>query len=88
MFLPGESHGQRSLAGHGPWGHRESDTTEVTEHKGNWIVGFPLEAGDWTQNHVHCEDLLDSHLLNSAVKRCVLLIASIFLMLFSGSHGS
>ena len=31
VFLPGESHGQRSLPGHGPWGHRESDTTEVTE---------------------------------------------------------
>ena len=22
VFLPGESHGQRSLAGHGPWGRR------------------------------------------------------------------
>ena len=32
VLLPGESHGQRSLAGHGPWGRRESDTTEVTEH--------------------------------------------------------
>ena len=32
VFLPGESHGQRSLAGHGAWGCRESDTTEVTEH--------------------------------------------------------
>ena len=29
-FLPGESHGQRSLAGYSPWGHKESDTTEVT----------------------------------------------------------
>ena len=28
MFLPEESHGQRSLAGYGPWGHKESDTTE------------------------------------------------------------
>ena len=27
-FLPGESHGQRSLAGYRPWGHKESDTTE------------------------------------------------------------
>ena len=27
-FLPGESHGQRSLAGYSPWGHKESDTTE------------------------------------------------------------
>ena len=30
-FLPGESHGQRSLAGYSPWGCQESDTTEVTE---------------------------------------------------------
>ena len=28
VFLPGESHGQRSLAGCSPWGHEESDTTE------------------------------------------------------------
>ena len=26
--LPGESQGQRSLAGYRPWGHKESDTTE------------------------------------------------------------
>ena len=30
IFLPGEFHGQRSLAGYNPWGHAESDTTEVT----------------------------------------------------------
>ena len=28
VFWPGESHGQRSLVGYSPWGHRESDTTE------------------------------------------------------------
>ena len=28
VFLSGESHGQRSLAGYGPWDHRESDMTE------------------------------------------------------------
>jgi len=27
VFLPGEFHGQRSLAGYGPWGCQESDTT-------------------------------------------------------------
>ena len=27
-FLPGESHGQRSLAGYSPQGHRELDTME------------------------------------------------------------
>ena len=30
VFLLGESHGQRSLVGYGPWGHKELDTTEVT----------------------------------------------------------
>ena len=30
VFLPGESHGQSSLAGYSPWGHKESDMTEVT----------------------------------------------------------
>ena len=28
VFLPGESHGQRSLVGYSPWGHRELDMTE------------------------------------------------------------
>ena len=27
-FSPGESHGQRSLVGYSPWGHRESDMTQ------------------------------------------------------------
>ena len=30
VFLPGESHGRRSLVGCSPWGRTESDTTEVT----------------------------------------------------------
>ena len=32
VFLLEKSHGQRSLTGYGPWGCKESDTTEVTEH--------------------------------------------------------
>ena len=28
VFLPGKSHGQRSLVGYSPWGRKESDTTE------------------------------------------------------------
>ena len=28
VFLPGEFHGQRSLAGYNPWGFKESDMTE------------------------------------------------------------
>ena len=32
VFLPGESHGQRNLAGYSLQGRRELDMTEVTEH--------------------------------------------------------
>ena len=28
VFLPGESHGQRNLAGYSPWSCKEPDTTE------------------------------------------------------------
>ena len=28
VFLPGEFHGQRSVADDSPWGHKESDMTE------------------------------------------------------------
>ena len=28
VFLPGEFHGQRSLSGYSPWGHKELDMTE------------------------------------------------------------
>ena len=37
-FLPGKFHGQRSLAGYSPWGHKESDTTEQARSiRGNWV---------------------------------------------------
>ena len=45
IFLPGESQGQRSLAGYSPWGRKESDTTEVTEHALCELGENPLPAG-------------------------------------------
>ena len=36
VFLPGKSHGQRSLEGYSPWGRKESDTTEYTHTKSNY----------------------------------------------------
>ena len=44
--LPRESCGRRTLAGYSPWGHKESDTTEATEHstaqRGIEDFDFPL----------------------------------------------
>ena len=32
VLLPGESHGRSSLVGYSPWGCKELNTTEMTEH--------------------------------------------------------
>ena len=34
-FLPGKSHGQRSLEGYSPWGCKELDMTEQSMQKGH-----------------------------------------------------
>ena len=36
VFLPGKSHGQRSLVGYSPCGRKESDTTEHKGTHGGW----------------------------------------------------
>ena len=46
-FLPGESHGQGSLASCSPWGHKESDTTE---HPNTHI----RECSSWRSLEVLC----------------------------------
>ena len=35
VFLPGKSHGQRSLVGYSPWGCKESGHDLATKHKQN-----------------------------------------------------
>ena len=55
-ILAGECHGQRSLAGCSPWGHKELDTTEplsmhtcmMGKKRGeNRIISFSMEVGDY-----------------------------------------
>ena len=43
VFLPGKSHGQRSLVGYSPWGHKESDMTEKLHFLS--LVIFKLDIG-------------------------------------------
>ena len=62
VFLPGESHGQRNLAGYSPWGHRESDTTEWAHRTCIIVLSFmslqvtsrdfssgPMAKSSWAQ---------------------------------------
>ena len=55
VFMPGESHGQRSLMGYGPCSYKELDTTEATQHSvtsctQSFLVAqrkeSPVNAGD------------------------------------------
>ena len=43
VFLPGESHGRRGLAGYSPWGRKESDMTERL-HFFTLMVGFHMRG--------------------------------------------
>ena len=60
LFLPGESHGQRSLEGCSPWGHKELDTTEqLTKHHevvGAMIIIFPAEEVQAQRGDIFAQD--------------------------------
>ena len=55
VFLPGKSHGQRSLEGYSPWGHKESDTTEHTQNNiFMWGLSY-LEIRNLIFFPLHCK---------------------------------
>ena len=55
IFLPGESLGQRSLAGYSPWGHKESDMTEQPSMR--------VSMRSRTHTHTHTRHLYCIHML-------------------------
>ena len=52
LFLPGKSHGQRSLAGYSPWGPKESDMTELSTRASPEIQWLRFLQGDGFQSLV------------------------------------
>ena len=56
VFLPGEFHGQRSMAGYSPWGRKVSDTTEwLTQREMGITVTplcAPLNASRWSWSKI------------------------------------
>ena len=53
VFLPGEMHGQRSLAGYSPWSLKESDTTVGLKHKAQSILKKKKDNFIWIMKF-HC----------------------------------
>ena len=54
VFLPGKSHGQRSLVGYSPWGRKESDTTERLSTLGSVRPDLEFFAVDVITNKGPC----------------------------------
>jgi hypothetical protein len=74
--LPGKTHGQRSLVGYSPWGHKKSDTTKRLNnsnaqnafHEGLQLIDTIIKSSvDSRVRKRHCEDsnLGDKFLLAS-----------------------
>ena len=50
IFLPGQSHGQRSLAGYSPWGLKELDTTEHAQMQG--MHRYITDQAEWLKKKI------------------------------------
>ena len=71
VILPGESHGQRSLAGCSPQGHKESDMTEATKQQQEKLSTttadvYELGLGD---NLRACKGLFSQWFLHSTLSQ-------------------
>ena len=49
VFLSGESHGEKSLVGYNPWGHKESDMTDEAHTQYNWLLINSIQFSSVTQ---------------------------------------
>ena len=50
IFVPGEFHGQRSLVGYSPWGHKELDTAEPLSL--HFILSIEIYSNSYTGNEL------------------------------------
>ena len=53
VFLPGESHGQRSLVGQTPQGCTQLDMTEATQHSISISISFNISHPSCSLSHIH-----------------------------------
>ena len=53
VFLPKESHGQRSLVGCSPWGHTESDVTEQRQQRSKGSRNLEEALFHWREMYEH-----------------------------------
>ena len=72
VSLTGASHGQRSLAGYSPWGHKESDTTDwLSTHKHNAPSSLPVSQCQWFRSEVTWAGVFPSSSLPGGCHYCL-----------------
>ena len=88
VFLPGESHGQRSLVGYSPWGCKQSDTTEqlTLTLDGHFSARGPLCLHLAAISLGADDDSASSHLLNTDTHLLKHTQRSVTLMVQAGPH--
>ena len=69
VFLPGESHGQRSLVGYSPWGRKELDTTEWLTQTHQKRIFFKINLNKTLESLSCCS--VENFSLNSSLKNSV-----------------
>ena len=73
IFLPGKSHGQRSLAGYHPWGCKGSDTTEKLNNDNKWDSLILIKTCDelsLLEVLFLCHFYLEPHVRNEQGSQC------------------
>ena len=58
VFLPGKSHGQRSLEGYSPWGHKQLDMTEQTHRQRPYKLNTLYLSNEELPGIAFCEVLM------------------------------
>ena len=77
-FLPGESHGQRSLVGYSPWGCKASDTTELVMiiydivHRKMWNSVNPVVEYSWEKTNEAVSRVHGAPILRHMSRACCL----------------
>ena len=89
VFLPGESLGQRSLAGYRPWGCKELDTTEATQQaqQSDSLITYIF----FFFSIIFYHGLLNIHIVPMLYSRTLLFIHTVytsFCLLFPSFHPS
>ena len=59
VFVPGESHGQRSLVGYNPWGCKESDMTDRLSTHVYEVMNILI---DYSNHFTVCANIFITHI--------------------------